>query len=87
MTDKAPDDPYADLVRRVLADEITLEAAAREATDLLQRPGIEGPHGFTLSLGASVPESKRLRRFFHLAKDEVLRRITADAPRDSTERS
>jgi hypothetical protein len=78
VTDKAPDDPYADLIRRVLADEIAPEAAAREAADLLQRSEIEGPHGFSLSfLGSSPEQSERLKRFADLAKEELLRRLAS----------
>jgi hypothetical protein len=74
--DRAPDDPYADLIRSVLAEEITLEAAARQAADLLQQSRSE-PHGFSLSfLDSSPAQAKRLKRFADLVQEELLRRLT-----------
>jgi hypothetical protein len=75
--DPVPDDPYADLIQRVLAEEIPLEVAARQAADLLQQSRTE-PHGFSLDFRDSSPaQAKRLKRFADLVQEELLRRLTS----------
>ena len=78
MSDPLSSDPYADLVRRVLAGDVEPEAAALEAVNLMEKLKSAGPTGFSLSFpDVSDADASRLGRFAKAAKAEVIRRLAS----------